>query len=212
MALVTVADIKKYMDITFSNTQEEACQMVIDGLEADLEHYIGRPVTAASFVEEHVAPANYSGSSAYSFFYDYNIDRTSSVVTDVTKPPFVLYTRRSPVVSVASLTVQGPSDSSASTQTVGTHYIVRRYGVDMFNVQDNDKIVITYTAGLDAEEDNTKALKLIVLRAASREVQNLHDDVVGMKDLTTRDVAPMQTGFTEEELNSVKRWRRVRVA
>ncbi len=212
MALVTVADIKKYMDITFSNTQEEACQMVIDGLEADLEHYIGRPVTAASFVEEHVAPANYSGSSAYSFFYDYNIDRTSSVVTDVTKPPFVLYTRRSPVVSVASLTVQGPSDSSASTQTVGTHYIVRRYGVDMFNVQDNDKIVITYTAGLDASEDNTKALKLIVLRAASREVQNLHDDVVGMKDLTTRDVAPMQTGFTPEELNSVKRWRRVRVA
>ena len=82
----------------------------------------------------------------------------------------------------------------------------------MFNVQDNDKIVITYTAGLDASEDNTKALKLIVLRAASREVQNLHDDVVGMKDLTTRDVAPMQTGFTPEELNSVKRWRRVRVA
>ena len=212
MALVTVADIKKYMDITFTNTQEEACQMIIEGLEADLEHYIGRPVSAASFVEEHVAPANYSGSSAYSFFYDYNIDRTSSVVTDVTKPPFVLYTRRSPVVSVASLTVQGPSDSSASTQTVGTHYIVRRYGVDMFNVQDNDKIVITYTAGLDASEDNTKALKLIVLRAASREVQNLHDDVVGMKDLTTRDVAPMQTGFTPEELNSVKRWRRVRVA
>lgn len=212
MALVTVADIKKYMDITFSNTQEEACEMIIEGLEADLEHYIGRPVSAASFVEEHVAPANYSGSSAYSFFYDYNIDRTSSVVTDVTKPPFVLYTRRSPVVSVASLTVQGPSDSSASTQTVGTHYIVRRYGVDMFNVQDNDKIVITYTAGLDASEDNTKALKLIVLRAASREVQNLHDDVVGMKDLTTRDVAPMQTGFTPEELNSVKRWRRVRVA
>ena len=115
MALVTVADIKKYMDITFTNTQEEACQMIIEGLEADLEHYIGRPVSAASFVEEHVAPANYSGSSAYSFFYDYNIDRTSSVVTDVTKPPFVLYTRRSPVVSVASLTVQGPSDSSAST-------------------------------------------------------------------------------------------------
>jgi hypothetical protein len=168
VALVTTSDLKKYMDITFSNTQEEAAQMVLD--------------------------------------------RTGSAVQDVTKPPFVLYTRRSPVVSVASLTVQGQSDSSATAQTVGTDYVVRRYGVDMFTVQDNDIIVINYTAGLDAAADNTTALKLIVLRAASREVQNLHDDVVGMKDLTTRNVAPMVTGFTPEEMNSVKRWRRVRVA
>ena len=41
MALATVADLKKYMDITFSNTQEEAAQMILTGLEADLEHYIG---------------------------------------------------------------------------------------------------------------------------------------------------------------------------
>ena len=212
MALVTISDLKKYMDITLSNTQDDAAQFILDGLEADLEHYIGRPVTAASFSESHVAPANYSGSSQYSFFYDYNIDRTGSAVQDVTKPPFVLYTRRSPVVSVASLTVQGQSDSSAITQTVGTDYVVRRYGVDMFTVQDSDIIVVNYTAGLDATEDNTSALKLIILRAASREVQNLHDDVVGMKDLTTRNVAPMITGFTPEEMVSVKRWRRIRIA
>jgi hypothetical protein len=212
MALVTISDLKKYMDITLSNTQDDAAQFILDGLEADLEHYIGRPVTAASFSESHVAPANYSGSSQYSFFYDYNIDRTGTAVQDVTKPPFVLYTRRSPVVSVASLTVQGQSDSSATTQTVGTDYVVRRYGVDMFTVQDSDIIVVNYTAGLDATEDNTSALKLIILRAASREVQNLHDDVVGMKDLTTRNVAPMITGFTPEEMVSVKRWRRIRIA
>ena len=163
MALVTTADLKKYMDITFSNVQEDAAQMIVDGLEADLEHYIGRPVSAASFSESHVAPANYSGSSQYSFFYDYNLDRTGSAVADVTKPPFVLYTRRSPVVSVTSLTVQGQSASSATTQTVGSDYVVRRYGVDMFTVQDNDIIVITYTAGLDAASDNTAALKLIII-------------------------------------------------
>ncbi len=212
MALATVSDLKKYMDITFSNTQEDAAQFILDGLEADLEHYIGRPITAASFSESHVAEANYTGASQYSFFYDYNIDRTGTAVQDVTKPPFVLYTRRAPVISVASLTVQGQTDSSATTQTVGEDYVVRRYGVDMFKVLDNDKIVVNYTAGLNAEEDNTKALKLVVLRAASREVQNLHDDVVGMKDLTTRNVAPMVTGFTQDEMNSVKRWRRVRIA
>ena len=212
MALATVADLKKYMDITFSNTQEEAAQMILTGLEADLEHYIGRPVTAASFSETYVAEANYTGSSAYSFFYDYNIDRTLTTVTDVTKPPYVVYTRQTPIVSVASVTVQGQTDSSATTQTVGNDYVVRRYGIDMFRVNDNDKIVINYTACLDSTADNTSALKLVILRAASREVQNLHDDVVGMKDLTTRNVAPVETGFTPEELNSVKRWRRVRVA
>ena len=212
MALATVAELKKYMDITFSNTQEEAAQMILTGLEADLEHYIGRPVTAASFSETYVAEANYTGSSAYSFFYDYNIDRTLTTVTDVTKPPYVVYTRQTPIVSVASVTVQGQTDSSATTQTVGNDYVVRRYGIDMFRVNDNDKIVINYTAGLDSTADNTSALKLVILRAASREVQNLHDDVVGMKDLTTRNVAPVETGFTPEELNSVKRWRRVRVA
>ena len=212
MALATTSDLKKYMDMTFSNTQDDAAQMILDGLEADLEHYIGRPITAASFSETHVAEANYTGSSQYSFFYDYNIDRTNTAVADVTKPPYVLYTRRSPVVSVETLTVQGQSESSATTQTVGTHYVVRRYGVDMFNVQDNDIFVVNYTAGLDAAADNTVALKLIILRAAAREVQNLHDDVVGMKDLTTRNVAPMVTGFTPEEMNSVKRWRRVRIA
>ena len=212
MALATVADLKKYMDITFSNTQEEAAQMILTGLEADLEQYIGRPVKAASFSESYVAEANYRGSSAYSFFYDYNIDRTLTTVTDVTKPPYVVYTRQTPIVSVASVTVQGQTDSSATTQTVGNDYVVRRYGIDMFRVNDNDKIVINYTAGLDSTADNTSALKLVILRAASREVQNLHDDVVGMKDLTTRNVAPVETGFTPEELNSVKRWRRVRVA
>ena len=40
----------------------------------------------------------------------------------------------------------------------------------------------------------------------------MHDDVVGIKDLEPRNVAPMETGFTERELLSVKKYRRVRVA
>jgi hypothetical protein len=43
-------------------------------------------------------------------------------------------------------------------------------------------------------------------------MQNMHDDVVGIKDLETRNVAPLETGFTERELLSVKRWKRVRIA
>jgi hypothetical protein len=39
----------------------------------------------------------------------------------------------------------------------------------------------------------------------------MHDDVVGIKDLETRNVAPLTTGFTQEELQSVRRWRRIRI-
>jgi hypothetical protein len=52
----------------------------------------------------------------------------------------------------------------------------------------------------------------MILRAASREVQNMHDDVVGIKDLSAREVAIAEVGFLEKELMAVKRWRRNRIA
>ena len=70
-------------------------------------------------------------------------------------------------------------------------------------------MVAVYTAGVAGA--NYPYLKLLILRAASREVQNLHDDVVGLKDLETRDVATDVTGFTEAELKSVQRFRRRRI-
>jgi hypothetical protein len=43
-------------------------------------------------------------------------------------------------------------------------------------------------------------------------MQNLHDDVVGVKDLETRNVGPLVTGFLDTELASVSRYRRRRIA
>jgi hypothetical protein len=40
----------------------------------------------------------------------------------------------------------------------------------------------------------------------------MHDDVVGVKDLEPRNVAPVETGFLEAELMQMKRYRRVRIA
>lgn len=87
---------------------------------------------------------------------------------------------------------------------------MQRYGVDIYRTFANDTINITYTAGLAGE--NIKHFKLLILRAASREMQNMHDDVVGLKDLETRNVAPMTTGFTAEEIQSIRRHRRVRIS
>ena len=54
--------------------------------------------------------------------------------------------------------------------------------------------------------------KSLILRAATREMQNMHDDVVGVKDLNTRNVAPLETGFTDRELKAVKSYKRHKVA
>ena len=54
-------------------------------------------------------------------------------------------------------------------------------------------------------------VSVLILRAASREMQNMHDDVVGIKDLNPRNVAPLETGFTERELLALRRWRRRRI-
>jgi hypothetical protein len=82
--------------------------------------------------------------------------------------------------------------------------------VDYFYGFENDVVTITYTAGLDG--GTVPLFKLLILRAATREMQNMHDDVVGVKDLNTRNVAPLVTGFLDSELASVRRYRRVRVA
>jgi hypothetical protein len=87
---------------------------------------------------------------------------------------------------------------------------VRRFGIDCYRGFANDIITISYRAGLAG--DGIKVFQLMILRAASREMQNMHDDVVGIKDLNPREVALQETGFLEKELAAVKRWRRTRVA
>jgi len=104
----------------------------------------------------------------------------------------------------------GTDGATATTQVAETDYIKRDYGVDLYNAYANDKIDITYTAGIDGA--NIKVFKILMLRAAAREMQNMYDDTVGLKDLTTRNIAPLETGFTERELAGIRRYRRVRIS
>ena len=97
---------------------------------------------------------------------------------------------------------------STATAT-GNDYTVHRYGIEMYRGFPNDEVEVVYKGGLDGNE--IKAFKLFILRAATREMQNMHDDTVGVKDLTTRNVAPLETGFTDRELAAMRRWRRRRI-
>jgi hypothetical protein len=197
------------MDIRFSNRQEEAAEFVLEGLQSELEGYLRRPVEPTEFTETYIMDSNYVGVPTSSFFYNESLDTTFNTVSYFS-PPTTVYLRNSPVISVDSLVVRPQTESTGTSQVEGRDFTIRRYGVDVYRAFANDEVTITYTAGLDGSA--IKVFKLMILRAATREMQNMHDDVVGVKDLETRNVAPMEVGFLEKELLAVKRWRRIRIA
>jgi hypothetical protein len=206
--LVSVNDLQTYMDISFTNRQQDAAEFVLEGLQSELESFLRRPVEVGTFTEQHVIESNHMGIPNASFFYNYSLDTTSQTLSYI-DPPATVYLRNTPVATVTSVTIQSPTMSPVA-QVNGRDYVVRSFGVELYRAYANDLVTIVYTGGLDGAE--IKHFKILILRAATREMQNMHDDVVGIKDLETRNVAPLETGFTEMELNSVRRYRRRRVS
>lgn len=284
--LVSVAELKTYMDISLTARQEDACEMILLGLQSEMEAYLGRPVEQDEFTEEHVIPTYFQGVPATSFFYDSSLDTTGDTMNYI-QPSQLISLRNSPVVSVKSVSIRNlassavylgeaiqrdatitgasisgdyvtfsatndftvgqwvdvddvtpsslniafaqitsvASDGSSFTvkksgvsgtyssggraRATGNDYTVHRYGIELYRGFPNDLVTVVYSGGLDGSQ--IRMLKIMILRAATREMQNMHDDTVGMKDLTTRNVAPLETGFLEKELNAIKAYRRRRI-
>ena len=216
MALVTKTDVTKYMDITLTPLQEDSADTIIAGLQSELETYLGRPIEVNTYTDEvHVLGSDHVGVPMGSFFHTSNsFDSTSGAwptIQTFTDPPETVYLRNSPVVTVTSVKRRSASASATGDTLTGyTNYIVRRYGVDVYGSLPNDKVTVTYTAGLVGA--NIPVLKLMILRAVAREMQNMHDDVVGIKDLDPRETTLAEIGFLEKELLALKRYRRVRAS
>lgn len=206
--LVSVSDLQVYMDISFTNRQQDAAEFVLEGLQSELESFLRRPVEVDTYTEEHMVENNYVGVPTSSFFYNLSLDTTQNPLTYI-QPPYTIYLRNTPIVSVSNVTIQTPTMAPV-VQNATTDYVVRRHGIDLYRAYANDKITVTYQGGLDGPE--IKHFRVLILRAATREMQNMHDDVVGIKDLESRNVAPLETGFTELELASIRRYRRRRVS
>ena len=284
--LVSLSELKTYMDISLTQRQQDAVEMILLGLESELEAFLGRPVSQEEVTEEHVIPSYFQGVPATSFFYDHSLDSTETGLNYI-QPSQIIYARNSPITNVRQVTIKNlasvpvnlaeamqrkatitsasvngssvvftadndftigqrvtVSDITPSTLQIsareitavtptsftvgdaagangsyvsgglatatGNDYTVHRYGVELYRGFPNDVVSITYTGGLDGSA--IKMFKLMILRAASREVQNMHDDVVGLKDLNTRNVAPLETGFLEKELMAMKSYKRRRIA
>lgn len=70
-------------------------------------------------------------------------------------------------------------------------------------------VTVTYVGGLDDRAED--ALRLAVLRAASREMSDRHDDTLSVKDLNADDEPTRdrrEPGFTADELKKFDRLRR----
>lgn len=206
--LVSIYDLTTYMDITFSLRQQDAAEMVLDGLQSEMETYLRRPIEASSSVEEHTLDNNHVGVPMSSFFYNTSLGATMSPIS-YTQPPTTLYLANTPIVGVSQVRIKQNLQTEWVVMENERDYVVRRYGLDLYRGWADDRVEITYSAGLDGE--NIKVFKLMILRAATREMQNMHDDVVGVKDLEPRNVAVAETGFLDRELMILKKYRRVRV-
>lgn len=214
--LVTQSDLVTYMDIKLSLRQQDAADMILAGLQSELEGYLRRPIEVEEFEEEYIIESGFRGvpmgtflSTPTSQYTDSFVNTNPVEMSEYAEPPHTIYLRNSPVVSIVEAKVK-PVGSTERTLVEEVDYIKRRFGIEYFYALDGDKVTITYTAGLDGA--NIPMFKLLILRAASREMQNMHDDVVGLKDLETRNVGPLVTGFLDTELASVRKYRRSRVA
>ena len=123
-------------------------------------------------------------------------------------PQPAIYLKNTPIVSITQVKVK-PVMGTERVLVNEQDYVKRTYGIDYYYGYPDDLMTVTYTAGLDGA--SIPVFKLMILRAATREMQNMHDDTVGIKDLTSRNVAPMETGFSERELLALRRWRRRRI-
>ena len=202
--LVSVAELAAYMDRSLTNRQEDNAATVLQGVQAEVEVELNRPVEVREFVEDYIVEDTYSPIWSSSYFYDRTLDRADGLSRYV-MPPYMLSLRNSPVVSVQSV-VLIPMGNPAGTFTLvnGTHYVVRRWGLDVFAAGRNDTLTVTYTAGLP--ENNL--VRQVILRAAAREMQNMTDDVLGLKDFQNRGATVADIGLTDADRKALRRLRR----
>lgn len=213
--IVSVANLKTYMDISLTNRQEDAAVFILTGLQSELESFLRRPLEVTEFVEQHRLDSGHIGLPMGSFLTVasnlYNESMTESGSNDSTtyaSPPPAIYFRNTPIVEISEVKVKSIF-SDERVLVVEQDYVQKTYGIDYYYGYPDDLITATYTAGVDGI--NIPVFRLMILRAATREMQNMHDDVVGIKDLNPRGVAVTETGFLDSELATLRRYKRSRI-
>jgi hypothetical protein len=206
--LVTVRELAAYMDRQLTNRQQDAAELVLAGLQAEIEAYVNRPVEVREFTESHIVPEDTLYINTEAYFYDRSLDTTNANIR-VLMPTYTIHLANSPVVSVSEVILHpfGYPTPSPVTFNEGQQYLVRKFGIDLYSVWAGDRIEITYEAGIP----ENAFVKQVMLRAAAREMQNMTDDVVGLKDFQNRAATIAEIGLTQTEKQGLDRLRRKKV-
>jgi hypothetical protein len=206
--LATTYDLANYMDLRFDNRQTDAAEMILAGVQGEIEAYLRRPIEPTTYTEVYIVPEDYLTISAQAYFYDRSLDKVGTI-EPLVQPPFQLHLNNSPVSAVTQVRLKGRLDPNYRVLVEGRDYIATKWGIDTWVAWQHDRIEVTYTAGLNGS--NLPYLKLMILRVASREMENQTDDVVGLKNLETREVRSESVGLTDADRAGLKRYRRIQV-
>lgn len=207
--LVQPSDLALYMDHRFDNRMTDIAEMVLAGVQGEIEAFLRRPIELDQFDEEYVIPEDHLLISASAYFYDRTLSSESDYLSHIVQPPYQIHLRNTPVISVVSVQVKPRTATTWTTLTEGTHYISTRWGIDLWNAFQYDLVNVVYNAGLDGA--NIPYLKLMVMRVAAREMQTRVDDVVGIKELQTNEAIPTAIGLSDDEKKTLRRWKRKQI-
>jgi len=182
MAILTYDDLELYMGKTFTDAQQDAAMSILGALEAELSYYLNRPLGAQVFTEEE-----------------------HKLIPNQRQ----IFLRNAPVQSLTSFFVGLPGEEVE--QNIAD-FDIFPWGIDNIRIAGTgNQALVTYTAGMTGPD--TVALERVLYSAATREMGKFLIDAQGLarfKVEGTDYIFPDggEGGFTDRELNAVKRFRR----
>lgn len=194
MAIVTVADLRKYMsDVSLSANQAQAAQLVLDGTQQQLELYLGRPIQYVQVREKRRS------------------DAAGDLMLSVTPVHKVISLRTFTATALTTFTEDQTPLSEDEVDRVWDampeNYPVVPGGLHVGRAF--TWYIVEYIGGYNGFSDD--ALKLAILEVASRTMTVNHDDVISIKDDIAREpanAASIEKGWRPEEMAMFDRLRR----
>lgn len=194
MALVSVDDLTEYMsDISLTSSQRAAAQVVLDGVQQELETYLNRPLSPVMVRE--IGVADHSG------FLQVSVSPVHQIVSI---QPYLGDERTQEAVVT-------PLDRELNERTVDwlpvTGAVTSVTSGHIYTGYPTGWVIVKYIGGYNGYVDD--ALRLNIMRVAAREMTMNHDDTLSLKDDFPREPANavQAKGWQPDEL---RKWDRLR--
>lgn len=212
--LVTAAELVTYMQGIVLTTEQTTFveEIVLPGVQQELETYLGRPVEAM-----HVREARTPDSEGFIFLtvtpvwevLSFNYGSDANVVVPTTYKPAAL-TLTAPGVSLWDPAQHGTGNEPWGT---GQANYINLFDYSPVYIGRPTQVLVEYIGGYNGHAN--ESLKLGIMRVAAREVGRLFDNTIGLlggSGQAAQEGDRREKGWTEAELKGYDRMRRRVVA